>query len=44
MPQNIPLNVGIIGCGNISAAYLRIAQALEAFNILACADINSDSG
>ena len=32
-------NVGIIGCGAISDTYLRVAQSLEALNIVACADL-----
>jgi len=33
------INVGIIGCGNISAAYLRTIQAFEILNCVACADL-----
>lgn len=32
--------VGIIGCGNISAAYLRLAPMFRSIEIRACADIN----
>lgn len=42
MPS-LPLKVGLIGCGNISAAYLRIAKTLVAFDIVACADLNRDA-
>ena len=37
-----PLNVGIIGTGNISDAYLRAAPGFPILNILACADANPD--
>jgi len=33
------INVGIIGCGNISAAYLRTVQAFDVLNCVACADL-----
>lgn len=36
------LGVGIIGCGNISAAYLRLAGMFKGYNIIAVADINQD--
>ncbi len=35
------LNVGVIGCGNISAAYLKAAPKVGNFNIAACADIDA---
>lgn len=34
------IGVGIIGCGNISAAYLRLAPMFSAFEIRAVADID----
>lgn len=34
------LGVGIIGCGNISSAYLRLAPMFKALNLVAVADIN----
>lgn len=34
------LGVGIIGCGNISAAYLKLAPLFRGVEIRACADIN----
>ncbi|MEM6390642.1 MAG: Gfo/Idh/MocA family oxidoreductase [Pseudomonadota bacterium] len=37
------LRVGIIGCGNISAAYLRLAPEFAHFEITACADLNSEA-
>lgn len=35
------LNVGIIGCGNISSAYLELAPRFVGYTIVACADINT---
>jgi len=35
------LNVGIIGCGNISEAYLTLAPQFAGYKITACADINT---
>lgn len=37
------LGVGIIGCGNISAAYLQLAGIFKGYTILAVADINMDN-
>ena len=37
------LGVGIIGCGNISAAYLRLAGSFAGFEIRAVADISADA-
>lgn len=37
------LGVGIIGCGNISAAYLELAPLFKGYEILAVADINMDN-
>ncbi|WP_265516692.1 Gfo/Idh/MocA family protein [Nitratireductor luteus] len=34
------LGVGIIGCGNISAAYMRLAPLFRGIEIRACADVN----
>ncbi len=34
------LGVGIIGCGNISSAYLKLAPQFRGIEIRACADIN----
>jgi predicted dehydrogenase len=36
---NGPVKVGIVGCGNISAAYLKIAPSFEMLEIAACADL-----
>lgn len=37
------LNVGIVGCGNISAAYLRLAPLFQALQVTAVADLNMDA-
>lgn len=37
------LGLGIIGCGNISAAYLRLAPLFKGLEVRAVADINMDS-
>jgi predicted dehydrogenase len=37
------LGVGIIGCGNIAAAYLELAPMFKGYSILAVADINMDN-
>jgi predicted dehydrogenase len=37
------LGVGIIGCGNISAAYLRLGPLFRGYEIRAVADINMDA-
>lgn len=39
---NTPVHVGLIGCGNISTAYLTISKQFEAFTIVACADIDEE--
>ncbi len=41
--MNGPLNVGVIGCGNISTAYMRIAPLLRGIEIRACADLIPES-
>jgi predicted dehydrogenase len=38
-----PLGVGIIGCGNISAAYLQLAPMFKGYEILSVADINMEN-
>lgn len=35
-------NIGIVGCGTISAAYLRIAQQWPILHVAACADLDMD--
>jgi len=37
------INVGIVGCGNISAAYLQLAPIFSGFKISACADLDADA-
>jgi len=37
------LGVGIIGCGNISEAYLGLAPLFNGIEMIACADINMDA-
>ncbi len=37
------LGVGIIGCGNISAAYMRLAPLFRDIEIRACADIDMEA-
>lgn len=41
--QQQNLGVGIIGCGNISAAYLRLAPLFKGFEIRSCADLDHDA-
>lgn len=36
------VNVGVIGCGNISSIYLQAPQKFNILNIVACADIDMD--
>lgn len=38
-----PMNVGIIGCGNISAAYMDLSSLFKSIEVLACADVNEDA-
>ncbi len=37
------LGVGVIGCGNISAAYFSLAPLFKGIRMKACADINMDA-
>lgn len=37
------LGIGIIGCGNISAAYLRLAPHFKGIEMRAVADLNMDA-
>lgn len=41
MPRK--LGVGVIGCGNISAAYFRLSPMFRGFEMRACADINMNA-
>jgi predicted dehydrogenase len=36
------VRVGVIGCGNISATYLRVGPAFEALEFVACADLDEE--
>lgn len=38
--KHAPVNVGVIGCGNISGIYLQAGQKFEILNISACADLD----
>ncbi|MGR3617275.1 MAG: Gfo/Idh/MocA family protein [Paracoccaceae bacterium] len=38
-----PVGIGIIGCGNISAAYLSLAPLFKSLDIRAVADLNMDA-
>ena len=37
------LGVGVIGCGNVSAAYFRLSPLFRGIEIRACADINMEA-
>ncbi len=37
------LGIGVIGCGNISAAYMKLAPLFKGIEMRACADINMDA-
>ncbi len=37
------LGIGVIGCGNISAAYMRLAPLFRGMEMRACADMNHDA-
>jgi len=37
------LGVGIIGCGNISSAYMSLGPLFKGIHVKACADINLDA-
>jgi predicted dehydrogenase len=37
------LRIGVVGCGNVSLAYLRNAPLFRGVEISACADINADA-
>ncbi len=40
MAQHPVLGIGIIGCGNISSAYFRLAPLFRGLEVRACADVN----
>ena len=37
------MKIGIIGCGNISSTYLRLAPLFKGLEIMACSDINESA-
>ena len=37
------MGVGIIGCGNISSAYLRLSKLFKGIEVRACADMNAEN-
>ena len=37
------MNIGIIGCGNISTTYLRLAPQFKNLNMVACSDIDDSA-
>ena len=39
--RHAPLGVGIVGCGNISSAYLDLAPLFGAIEVRACADLDA---
>jgi predicted dehydrogenase len=41
--MNRTLGIGVIGCGNISAAYFRLAPLFRGIEMRACADLNMDA-
>jgi len=40
MKASLPTCIGVIGCGNISSAYFRIAQKFRNLRVKACADLD----
>ena len=38
-----PVNIGLIGCGNISSAYLNAASRFNNIRIVACADLSQQN-
>jgi predicted dehydrogenase len=37
-----PVRVGVVGCGNISQVYLKVAPTFPILDVVACADIDED--
>ena len=37
------MNIGIVGCGNISETYFECQNIFNNFKIIACADINKEA-
>jgi predicted dehydrogenase len=43
MSETKPVAVGVIGCGNISGAYMRMLKTLPIVQIVACADLRMEA-
>ncbi|MGO8500430.1 Gfo/Idh/MocA family protein [Rhizobium leguminosarum] len=41
--NGMKLRIGVVGCGNISLAYMRNAPLFHGVEIIACADLNADA-
>lgn len=41
--QTYPISVGLIGCGNISATYLKVLEAQDIVQVTACADVRPEA-
>ncbi len=41
--NGMKLRIGVVGCGNISLAYMRNAPLFRDVEIVACADLNADA-
>ncbi|MBW8787314.1 Gfo/Idh/MocA family protein (plasmid) [Rhizobium sp. Z1P35] len=41
--NGMKLRIGVVGCGNISLAYMRNAPLFSGVEIIACADLNADA-
>ncbi|MBK8049724.1 MAG: Gfo/Idh/MocA family oxidoreductase [Anaerolineales bacterium] len=41
--QDPVVAVGLIGCGNISSTYLRVAQTMSTYRIVACGDMRMEA-
>ena len=42
-PMN-KVRIGIVGCGNISSAYLKYAKLFDFLEVAACADLIAQAG
>lgn len=43
MSETKPVAVGVIGCGNISGAYMRMLKTLPIVQVVACADLRMEA-
>lgn len=43
MSEVQPVSVGVIGCGNISGAYMRMLKTLPIVRVVACADLRPEA-